>query len=506
MSLESAISIASSSLANISHQMAVISHNVSNASTPDYAEEIGTQTSLDAGGVGFGAKQGVVVRQIDLQLQAESLRQNGIVANLQAQTDILQPIDAAQGTPSKGDNLSSQLGAVQSAFVTLQSDPSNAAAQSMVVRAAASLANHINTLSQSYETARQNAQSNIQTDVASLNASLTTLSDLTDKIVNGRNAGQSVADLENQRDVAMNTMSKLVGVTFITQTNGSMLAATDGGLALSLTNPPPQFSVATSSAAGQSYYPGGGIAPILLNGQDVTNNLNGGDLGANLTLRDQTLPTYQAELDEFSNALGTRFSSQGLQLFTTPTGIGTGVTQSSYLGYSATIAVNPAVIGKPSLVRDGTTTITGSLTGASAFTPNPTGGPASFGTLIGRVINYAFGTQAQSGVAQPTPSVSGLGPLGNLSAPFAAPGDLASFASTLVATQSGEISNINTQLTTEQSVQTTLQAQVSSSSSVNTDSELSKMLVLQNAYGATARIIAATQTMWNDLLSTVPAH
>jgi flagellar hook-associated protein 1 FlgK len=180
--------------------------------------------------------------------------------------------------------------------------------------------------------------------------------------------------------------------------------------------------------------------------------------------------------------------------------------QVNYLGYSATIAVNPAVIAKPSLVRDGTTTITGSLTGASAFTPNPTGGPASFGTLIGRVINYAFGTQAQSGVAQPTPSVSGLGPLGNLSAPFAAPGDLASFASTLVATQSGEISNINTQLTTEQSVQTTLQAQVSSSSSVNTDSELSKMLVLQNAYGATARIIAATQTMWNDLLSTVPAH
>ena len=500
MSLESAISIASSSLANISHQMAVISHNVSNASTPDYAEEIGTQTSLDAGGVGFGAKQGVVVRQIDLQLQAESLRQNGIVANLQAQTDILQPIDAAQGTPSKGDNLSSQLGAVQSAFVTLQSDPSNAAAQSMVVRAAASLANHINTLSQSYETARQNAQSNIQTDVASLNASLTTLSDLTDKIVNGRNAGQSVADLENQRDVAMNTMSKLVGVTFITQTNGSMLAATDGGLALSLTNPPPQFSVATSSAAGQSYYPGGGIAPILLNGQDVTNNLNGGDLGANLTLRDQTLPTYQAELDEFSNALGTRFSSQGLQLFTTPTGIGTGVTQSSYLGYSATIAVNPAVIAKPSLVRDGTPPP------ENNFTPNPQDGPASFGDLIGRVINYPFGTHKKADVRQPTPSVSGLGPLGNLSAPFAAPGDLASFASTLVATQSGEISNINTQLTTEQSVQTTLQAQVSSSSSVNTDSELSKMLVLQNAYGATARIIAATQTMWNDLLSTVPAH
>lgn len=505
MSLNSAISIASSSLANISHQMSVISHNVSNASTPDYAEEIGTQSALDAGGIGFGVRQGAVMREIDLQLQAETLRQNGVVAGLQAQANVLKPIDAAQGTPSQGNDLSSRLGTVQNAFITLQSDPSNAPAQTEVVKSAAALANQINTLSQSYETGRHNAQSGIEADVSSLNAALTTLSDLSDKIVNGRNAGQSVADLENQRDVAMNTMSKLVGVSFVAQPNGGLLAATDGGLALSLTNPPPQFSIATSSATGQSYYPGGGIAPILLNGQDVTTNLKGGDLGANITLRDTTLPTYQAELDEFAHTLSTRFSDQGLQLFTAPTGTGSGVTQSGYLGYSATIAVNPAVIANPALVRDGTTAITGSPTGASAFTPNPSGGPASFGTMVSRVLSYSFGAQVQSGVPQTAPAVSGLGPLGTLSAPFAAPGTLASFASTLVATQSGDVSHVNEQITTEQSVQTTLQAQLASSSAVNTDSELSKMVVLQNAYGATARIIAAAQSMWNDLLAAVPA-
>ncbi len=40
----------------------------------------------------------------------------------------------------------------------------------------------------------------------------------------------------------------------------------------------------------------------------MTTQLTGGQLGANLTLRDTTLPTYQAELDEFSQNLASRFS------------------------------------------------------------------------------------------------------------------------------------------------------------------------------------------------------
>ena len=48
--------------------------------------------------------------------------------------------------------------------------------------------------------------------------------------------------------------------------------------------------------------------------------LTGGQLGANITLRDTTLPTYQAELDEFSQNLASRFSAQGLTLFSDPTG------------------------------------------------------------------------------------------------------------------------------------------------------------------------------------------
>ena len=53
----------------------------------------------------------------------------------------------------------------------------------------------------------------------------------------------------------------------------------------------------------------------MLGGVDVTGQLQGGQIGANITLRDSTLPTFQGELDEFSQNLASRFSAQGLTLF-----------------------------------------------------------------------------------------------------------------------------------------------------------------------------------------------
>jgi flagellar hook-associated protein 1 FlgK len=35
------------------------------------------------------------------------------------------------------------------------------------------------------------------------------------------------------------------------------------------------------------------------------------------------------------------------------------------------------------------------------------------------------------------------------------------------------------------------------------DTEMSNMIALQNAYGANAKVIAAVQTMWAQLLNTV---
>jgi flagellar hook-associated protein 1 FlgK len=231
--------------------------------------------------------------------------------------------------------------------------------------------------------------------------------------------------------------------------------------------------------------------------------MTGGQIGADITLRDTTLPTDQAGLDEFAQGLSNRFAGQGLTLFTDPSGnVPTGggtPAQAGYVGYAGTIQVNSAVTADPSLVRDGTNAVA-----ATGFTPNPSGGPAGFTELISNVVIHTFGTQSRYGVAQPALNTQGLGPIGNLIVPFNGAGDtLSDFAASLVSFQAQQSAATTSSLTTEQALQTSLNAKVTAVSGVNMDTEVSQMLSLQNAYSANARVIAGVQAMFTQLLQAV---
>jgi flagellar hook-associated protein 1 FlgK len=506
MSLSLSLAIAASEIGNIDSRFALLGHNVANASTPGYAVESAGQQSLTAGGVGLGAREGIAQRSIDTQLQSGLFAQNGAVASLQTQQAALQQIDAAQGKVGGGTDIGSRLGALQNQFAALQTDPSNATQQSAVVGAAQQLAQQINRVSDSVATQRQAAQTAIGAEVQTLNTTLASIGGLNRQIVNAKALGQSTADLQNQRDAAVQTLSGLVSVTAIDQPDGSVLLAC-GGLVLPTDGT--AFATAAATIGPSSFTPGGGVPPITLNGQDVTAQLTGGSLGGEIALRDQTLPTVQANLDEFAETLSTRFAAQGLTLFTdaagnVPAGGGAPV-QSSYLGYASEIQVNPAVLAAPSLVRDGTTAVAGSPTGASSFTPNPAGGPAGFATMIARVLNFSFGADAQAGVAQPAPATGGLGPSGGLSAGFAAPADLAGLATAVVGQEAQASASITSRLGDEQTLQTTLQAQLSAGSAVNIDTQMSEMIQLQNAYEANTHVLSAVQAMFAQLQQSVQA-
>ena len=226
-------------------------------------------------------------------------------------------------------------------------------------------------------------------------------------------------------------------------------------------------------------------------------------------MRDAVLPAGQAGLDEFAQTLATRLSNQGLQLFTNPAGVipaggGTPV-QSSYLGFANVIQVNPAVTANNALVRDGTNSVAAGTGGAAGFTPNPSTGPAGFTTLIDNVITYGLGANAQAGTPQPAPNTTGLGLDGNIDLTYATSATIAGFAANFVGAQSSAVSAAATTLATGTSLQTTLQSKLSAGSGVSIDKELSNLIVLQNAYGANAKVITAAQTLWTDLYNAVTA-
>ncbi len=501
-------------MAVINAQFALISQNVANASTPGYAVEIGHQHDVTADGVGLGVQTAPATLQIDQALQASVTQQNAVVSHTQTTQTALSAIDSVLGTPGSGSDIGSLLGNLQNSFSTMLTDPSNQTQQSAVVSSATTLAQGINNLSATYSSQRQAAQNDLVSAVNSLNATLTTIGQLSNQII-ALPSTQSIADLENQRNAAVQTLSQLLSVKTAEQPNGDLTIFTSSGLVLPTRSTSGPFSMTDASMSPGSYYPNGGVPGITLGGQDVTGQMVSGRIGADITLRDITLPTDQAALDEFAYGVSSRFASQGLSLFTDPSGnVPTGggtPAQAGYVGFAATIQVNPAVTANPSLVRDGNISIAGSTTGAAAFTPNPQAGPngtppagpAGFTTLLSNILNYTFGTQAQAGVAQPSLNTNGLGASGRLTTPFSAGGTLSDYATNLVSSQAEQSAATTSNLTTEQALQTSLNSKVSAVSGVNMDTEMSLMLSLQNAYGANARVISAVQAMFTDIMQAV---
>ncbi len=501
MDLNGILSVASSGLASVNSQLGVTSQNVANAGTPGYATEVMADANLTAGGVGYGVRTGVATAETDAALQNAVDAQDGAVAGLQVRSDALAAMDAAQGATGAGNDLASQLGTLSAAFTTLGADPSNQAQQASVVVAATTLASGIRTQAAAYADARQGAQDGLSSDVTALNTALNAVGQLSNRIIAATAQGQSTADLESQRTVQEQSAARLGGLRFLPSANGDVTAVA-GGLVVNTRAASGPFSIAAATLGAGSAAP-----PLLLSGADVTTQVTGGSIGARLDLRDTTLPQAQAGLDEFAATLSTRLAGQGLALFTGAAGAlpATGGTpaQSGYIGYSSVVQVNPAVSATPSLVRDGTQAVAAGAGGASAFTPNPAGGAAGFTTLIGRVLQYGFGAQSQAGVSQTAPATGGLGASGTLSLPFTPGATLQSFAANLVGAQAQAAGAASDALSTGQAVQTTLSAKLASETGVSVDTELSNMLVLQNAYGANAKVISAVQSMWATLMAAV---
>ncbi len=509
MSLDSILSIADSGLRAINVGLGVVSQNVANAGTPGWSREVAQQESATAGGLGMGARTLPTQRALDTVLQAGVFQQNATVADLQARQTALSGIDQVQGVVGSGTDLAGLLGKLQDAFIALQTDPSNQAQQQAVVGAAGTLAGQVNALAGAVGQARQTAQDQAVADVATLNATLASIGQISDRIETLQAAGQSTADLQNQRDAAVATLSAVVPVRQLPQPSGDVLLVTGSGLALPTRAASGPFQLGQATLGPGVIYPASAAVPALtLGGADVTTSLGGsGSLAGHLALRDGVLPAYQGTLDEFAFTLASRFDQQGLTLFgdaggKVPAAAGP-PTQAGYVGFAQQITVNPAVSAQPALVRDGTRSVTGSAAGASAFTPNPAGGVAGFNTLITRVLDSALGSQAQAGVAQPAPAATGLGPAGDQAAGFAPAADLAGFASGLVAKFSADSSATSAGLASAQGLQTGLQSRLVSSSGVSIDTEMSHMIQLQNAYGANAKIIGAVQVLWDTLLGMV---
>ncbi|AQT06348.1 flagellar hook-associated protein FlgK [Acetobacter persici] len=517
MGLNASLSIANSGLHSIESQLAVVSENVSNSGTPGYVQETAVVESAVTGGDGAGVINGNTALSVSPFLQKALYTQNAEVSGLTVESNSLASLSAVQGTTtsssdssgtdSTANTLTDLLQNVSSALTSLTATPNQSASQASVVSYAQSLTDNIHTLASVYQTQRQSAEDSIGTAVSGVNTDLTSIGQISQKIMAVKAGGGDTASLENQRYEAMNDLSSKLGVQYTEKSNGDMVVRTQDGTIIPTRPdqinqndstqklPSSTWPLITSSEniSSSMYYKAGdaqSIPGIMLGDKDITSHLTGGTLGANITLRDATYPKMQAQLDSFSYTLINRFSSAGLPLFTNGTssplsGDTQKTTPNGIVGLSSAISVNATYAAKPSLLTtdaSGNTGVTSTITSA---------------------LQNAFGTSTDDTTGAMSSPTSKLGPDGGISISYSGSQGLSELATSLTTDQASVIANASSNLTSATSMKTTLSTKVANVSSVDVNSQMADVVTLQNAYTANAKVVSAVQSMFTALLGAI---
>ena len=508
MGLDAALATARSGLLHTQRALAAAANDVANAQTPGYTRKTVSAQAVVIGQDGIGIRSLAPSRDVDEALVAELDSRRAAAAGAQVRLRLLQGIEAAHGTPEAGDGPGALTAALRTGFEDLRADPAEAGRQTSVVMDATALATRFNEIARAVGDARQQAQDGIVAEVARINDTLRQIADLTIRIRDEIALTGSAAALEDRRDAAIATLSESIEVRALKRADGALVLVARNGVVLPLDPKADAFTTADALIGPSAFHGAGGSIPgIMLGGQDVTRALAGGRLAECVALHDQVLPRYQSELDLAAANIAARFEGQGLRLFTDAAGAvpdpSVAYAGSAMVGFAGTIRVNAAVELNPALLRDGTHAVAGDPAGPSAFTPNPPGGPASFTTMLDRVLDFTFGAQAQPGVDWAPIATGGLGPDGTLASPFGAPPTLEGYTALLTAAHTADRNAAASALASAEAMKQGLEARFAQRSGVDVDSEMAAMITLQNAYAANARVMSTVQAMWDALLGAV---
>ncbi|WP_316205418.1 flagellar hook-associated protein FlgK [Bradyrhizobium sp. SZCCHNS3004] len=309
MSLDVARLIAFSGIMATETQISVASSNISNADTAGYTKKTADQTTSVTGGVGTGVTITGISSNVDKLLlkslisATSDLGSADTTNNYMTQLEQLFGSASSSGTSTSGTSVANSLASLESALSSLASSPSSVSLQSAVVSALDDVASQLRDTSQGIQTLRSNADQDIGSSVTSINSDLKQIADLNVQIRKMGAAGQSTADLEDQRNSALKDLSSYMNVSYYTASNGDLQVYTSSGRAL-VDSSAHTLSYSTSAnVTASTSYSSGGFSGITVDGVDITSQITSGKIGALITLRDQTLPAEQSQLDQLATQL-----------------------------------------------------------------------------------------------------------------------------------------------------------------------------------------------------------
>lgn len=471
MSLVSSLSNALGGLRSNEAGLDTISRNISSAGVQGYARRRVSPVELGQGGVVAGDVQ----RMLDATLQRQMRAENGGQGFTAMGADYLSQLDARFGEPGSASSLDTLYNGFTNALQALQSEPANTTNRNTVISTAKSLASRMNTLSRDIQSLRTDTEAAMSERVNAANSALQTIERI-EKDLQSVSGGHARADLLDERDRAVDALSKLIDIR-VTPRGGDRIAIyTTGGAALftgkagtltfeakgplnpasATANDPAQSTVADLGLVD----PDGGalrLRPGLI---------RGGEIAGLMALRDETLPALQKGLDSLAAGLANATSEAGVPMFVD---LGNGTAATPFTGGAQEVGFSQRIGVDPNLVAD-----------PSALSPN---GSPSVPTALLKALN-----ETSRNFTSPTAGTSGF------------IGTVGSALRNLIEKQASQASEAVQVDQGQQVVVNALNERFSASSGVSVDEEMAQLVDLQNAYAANARVVSTVRDMFDVLM------
>jgi len=350
VSLNGIAASALSALKTSSAALGVVSNNVSNINTPGYARRVVNEQTLSAGGQLMGVEIGSIQRVADQFLQQESLTANGSATQYDTMAGLFTQLNGLLGAPGDNQSMATGLTNLSSAFATASQAPSSSSSYTGIMNALSGVASDISNVSGTITSLQSQIDGQVVSSISSTNALLKQIFDLNQQIKTATVSGDTSSALLDQRDVALTTLSKTMGIRVAQQSDGSLSVSTSDGINL-VSN---TYATLSYTGGAQNGVYGNiliqDVSPV--NGQVIGQpsaldpHLDGGSLKGLIDMRDQTLGGLAQSLGNFAQNVEQAFNAQSNANAAFPppsllTGRDTGLLSTDALNFSGktTIAV-----------------------------------------------------------------------------------------------------------------------------------------------------------------------
>jgi flagellar hook-associated protein 1 FlgK len=452
MSISRVFDISRRSLAAYQRSLDITTHNIANASNPDYSRqrvELVSDIPERVNGFlwGTGVKIADISRARDTLLDRQIINYNQKFSDQEKQSAILSQVEQVFAEPGE-QGLSGVLDQFFNSWHELSATPNSIPLRNSVINAAQNVSNKIQDLNSSLDIVRSDTVNDFRTQVENINELLKNIQSYNAQIFEAKSVGENPNDLMDQRDKAVDDLSKIVNISVSLDKN-NVANVSIGGV----------FAADASYAVEFDYQIENDKIALITAKDKKTPKISGGEINALTVIYNTTIPSYLDQINTIANKLVDSVNSIHQTGYTLTDPLRSGV--KFFEGYeNGKLKINEEILRDPRLI---------------AASADGTYGNSDIAVKLGELSDAKV--------------VDGL----SFSEKYAS----------LISNVGKDKVTVDSTMNANKMVLDQLQSQKSSFSGVSVDEEMTNILTFQRAYQASAKVITVADEMIQTLLNMV---